>query len=73
MREWRLMTVTILEKPHNMSSAQQVNPPEIEYMQQRCHDRQETVKRRCKQWGILKQRYHHEIVDHEYDLRVVAV
>ena len=56
-----------------MSSAQQVNPPEIEYMKQRCHDRQETVNKWFKQQGILKQRYRHEIVDHGYDLRAVAV
>ena len=50
-----------------------VNPPEIEYIQERCHDHQEMVNKRFKQWGILKQRYHHEIIDHGYDLCAVAV
>jgi hypothetical protein len=33
------------------------NPPETEAMQQRVRNRQETVNKRFKQWGVLKQVY----------------
>ena len=42
------------------------NLEETEYMQQRCRNRQETVNKRLKQFGVLKQRY-------TYDLRLHCV
>jgi hypothetical protein len=36
------------------------NPPETEAMQQRVRNRQETVNSRFKQWGVLKQVFHHK-------------
>ena len=50
-----------------------VNPTETEFMQQRCRNRQETVNKRFKQWGILKQRYRHDIVAHGEAFRAVVV
>ena len=41
------------------------NLEEIEFMQQRCRNRQETVNKRLKLFGVSKQRY-------MYDLRMYA-
>ena len=37
------------------------NLEEIEYMQQRCRNRQETVNKRLKHFGVLNQRYRHDL------------
>ena len=42
-------------------------------MQQRVRNRQETVNNRFKNWGILRQRYRHDIVDHGDAFRCVAM
>lgn len=51
------------------------NPPETEYMQQRVRNRQETINRRLKSWGILKQVFRHcdRIADHGEVVRAIAV
>ena len=40
------------------------NPEITEYMQQRVRNRQETINRRFKNWGVLKQVYRHDLDDH---------
>jgi DDE superfamily endonuclease len=40
------------------------NPEETKFMQSRVHSRQETVNKRFKDWGILRQRYRHDITEH---------
>jgi hypothetical protein len=40
------------------------NPEETEFMQQRVRNRQETINKQFKDWGILRQRYWHKIEDH---------
>ena len=40
------------------------NPKETEWMQARVQSRQETVNKRFKDWGILKQVYRHDIPSH---------
>ena len=37
------------------------NKETTEYMHQRCRNRQETVNKRIKQFGELKQRYRHDL------------
>jgi hypothetical protein len=51
------------------------NPTTTEYMQQRCRNRQETVNKRFKNWGILKQVFRHQekLVEHADIFRAVAV
>ena len=41
-----------------------VNLEETEFVQQTCRNRQETVNKRLKQFGVLKQRYMHDINMH---------
>ena len=40
---------------------------------QRIRARHETVNRRFKTWGILKNQYHHNIQEHELVFRAVVV
>ena len=49
------------------------NPIEKEAMQARVRTRQETVNKRFKQWGILKQVYRHDIKTHSVVFRAIAV
>jgi len=49
------------------------NPEETEFMQQRVRNRQETVNRRFKDWGCLKQVWRHEIPLHGDAFRAVAI
>ena len=50
-----------------------VNSQETEYMQARVRSRQETVNKRFKDWGALRQVYRHEIPDHGKIFNAVAV
>ena len=49
------------------------NETQTLYMQQRVRNRQETVNKRFKNWGILKQVYHHSIPKHVDVFRAIAV
>ena len=49
------------------------NPEETLSMQGIVRNRQETVNKRFKQWGILKQVYRHDIPDHGDVFRAIAV
>ena len=50
-----------------------VNPEETEYMQQRIRSRQETINNRVKMWGILANKYRHDLNKHSSVLRAVLV
>ena len=50
-----------------------VNPIENEGMQSRVQNRHETVNKRFKQWGVLHQIYRHNLHDHTYIVRAIAV
>lgn len=50
-----------------------VNPAENEEMQQRVRNRQETVNKRFKQWGILNSVYRHDISTHGDVFRAISV
>ena len=59
---------------HVKCPASFVNPEETLYMQQRIRNRQETVNKRLKNWGILKQVYRHEFSRHgEYTRACLVV
>ena len=49
------------------------NPQETEFMQQRVRNRQETVNNRFKNWGVLRQRFRHDITEHGDCFRAVVV
>lgn len=49
------------------------NPRETLFMQQRVRNRQETVNKRFKNWGILKQVYRHDIPHHGDAFRAIVV
>ena len=49
------------------------NPQETLFMQQRVRNRQETVNKRMKNWGILKQVYRHQFDRHGEAFRAIAV
>jgi hypothetical protein len=49
------------------------NPEETKFMQQRVCNRQETVNKRFKDWGILRQCYRHSIEDHGEPTRAVVM
>ena len=49
------------------------NPQETLFMQQRVRNRQETINKRMKNWGILKQVYRHQFICHAEVFRAVAV
>ena len=49
------------------------NDPECIYMQQRIRNRQETVNKRFKNWGILKQVFRGNIPDHGDAVHAVGV
>lgn len=49
------------------------NLPETLFMQQRVRNRQETVNRRFKNWGVLNQVYRHSIPSHGEVFRAVAI
>ena len=49
------------------------NPKETEFMQKRVRSRQETCNKRFKHFGILKQRYRHDLGDHGDAFRSCAV
>ena len=49
------------------------NPESTLFMQQRARNRQETVNKRFKDWGLLKQVYRHEIAGHGVAFRAIAV
>ena len=46
---------------------------ETEFMQQRQRNRQETMNKRLKQFGALKQRYRHDLRMHAEVFRACAV
>ena len=50
-----------------------VNPEETLYMQQRVRNRQETVNKRFKNWGVLKQVYRHEFILYSNIFQACAV
>ena len=49
------------------------NPEETLFMQQRVRNRQETVNKRMKNWGVLKQVYRHRFTGHGDLFTVIAV
>jgi hypothetical protein len=49
------------------------NPQSTLFMQQRARNRQETVNKRFKDWGLLKQVYRHEIPGHGLAFRAIAI
>ena len=49
------------------------NPEETLFMQQRVRNRQETVNKRMKNWGALKQVWRHRFTGHADVFRAVAV
>ena len=49
------------------------NPQETEFMQQRVRNRQETVNKRFKDWGVLRQLFRHSLPDHGDIFRAIAV
>ena len=49
------------------------NPEETEFMQQRVRNRQETVNKRMKNWGALKQVWCHRFTSHGSVFRAIAV
>jgi hypothetical protein len=49
------------------------NPDKTQATQTIVRMRQETINMRLKQWEILKQVYRHDITQHGYVLRAVAV
>ena len=49
------------------------NPEQTLFMQQRVRNRQETVNKRFKNWGILKQVYRHNITKHGDIFRAIVV
>ncbi len=48
------------------------NPKETLHMQQRVRNRQETVNKRFKDWGILRQLYRHDIANHGDPFRAIV-
>jgi hypothetical protein len=62
------------EHPHHVKCPKGIgNLPETEYMQQRARNRQETVNKRFKVWGALKQVWRHAIELHGEVFRAIAV
>ena len=62
------------EAPHKVKCPGSVsNPLENEHMQACTRMRQETINMRIKQWEICKQTYRHDISQHGYVFRAVAV
>jgi hypothetical protein len=62
------------EAPHKVKCPGSVsNPKEKEHMQACTRMRQETINMRIKQWEICKQTYRHDITQHGYVFRAVAV
>ena len=49
------------------------NPQETLFMQQRVRNRQETVNKRLKNWGALKQAYRHKFSNHGEIFRAIIV
>ena len=49
------------------------NPEETLFMQQRVRNRQETVNKRMKNWGALKQVWRHRFTGHADVFRAIAV
>lgn len=49
------------------------NPQENEAMQKRVRSRQETLNKRLKQWKILQDEYRHDITQHGFVFRAIAV
>ena len=49
------------------------NPEEYLFMQQKVRNRQETVNKRMKNWGALKQVWRHRFTGHADVFRAVAV
>ena len=49
------------------------NKLENEKMQKRVRSRQETINKRVKQWAILSDMYRHDITQHGYIFRAIAV
>ena len=56
-------------KTPNMFTAQ----PEAAAMHQRVRSRHETVNKRFKQWGCMRQLFHHGVLEHSAAFRAVAV
>ena len=62
------------EAPHKVKCPGGVsNQKEKEHMQACTRMRQETINMRIKQWEICKQTYRHDITQHGYVFRAVAV
>ena len=49
------------------------NPEQTLFIQQRARNRHDTVNKRVKNWGILKQVYRHDIPKHGDVFRAIAV
>jgi hypothetical protein len=49
------------------------NLEETEFMQQRIRNRQETINKRFKDWGAMRQLWRHEIPSHGEAFRVIAI
>jgi hypothetical protein len=49
------------------------NLEETEFMQQRIRNRQETINKRFKDWGAMRQLWRHEIPRHGEAFRVIAI
>ena len=61
------------DAPHHIKCPMScTNPEESTIMQQRARSRQETVNRRFKSWGILKQVFRHDIPKHAEVMLAVA-
>ena len=62
------------EAPHNIKCPMSVtNPREMMKMQGRLRSRQETVNRRFKDWGVLKQVFRHYAGNHGNMLHAIVV
>ena len=62
------------DAPHHIKCPMScTNPESMKDMQGRARSRQETVNRRFKDWGILKQVFRHELTKHADVMYSVAV
>ncbi len=63
------------ESPHitKCPSAVMAHPPELNNIRQRSRNRHETVNERMKNFAILWEEYRHDLTQHGYVFRAVAV
>ena len=62
------------EAPRHIKCPKSFTNPELTVrMQARVRSRQETINRRFKQWGILKQEYRHDLTKHGDVFRAIVV